>query len=86
VAIIDLQGDRAITHDLDRYTDLYHFDPAINARVVAAACARDARLDPQKLGASEQDLREQVRELQTPAGLAQLLGATTPGAPSAPRR
>jgi len=83
VAITDLQSEEAITHDLDRYTDLYHFDPSINERVVQAACSKGARLDAAGVTASEESLRSQVAELQSPGGLARL---TAPAAPPAPRR
>lgn len=86
VEITDLQSDAAITHDLDRYTDLYHFDPAINERVVEAACARGERFDGKQVDAAEQRLREQVMELRTPAGLARFIAGPTPAALSEPRK
>jgi hypothetical protein len=86
VRVVDLQSDAAITHDLDRYTDLYHFDPAINQRVVEAACTHGRRFDATEVDAAEQSLREQVAELRTPAGLARLVAGPTPAAPSEQRK
>jgi len=86
VAITDLQSEQAITHDLDRYTDLYHFDPAINERVVQAACAPDARLDEARVAQSEESLRRQVAALGKPGALARLVAPPTPTAPPEPRK
>jgi hypothetical protein len=74
VAITDLQTERSITHDLDRYTDLYHFDPAINERLVEAVCSKRKAFDSSDVGEAERRLREQVAAAQTPAGLAQIVG------------
>jgi hypothetical protein len=74
VAITDLQSERSITHDLDRYTDLYHFDPAINERLVEAVCAKRKRLEASDVDEAERRLREQVEVARTPSGLAQIVG------------
>jgi hypothetical protein len=90
VAITDLQSERGITHDLDRYTDLYHFDPGINERLVQAACSARERIDAKGLAESERRLREQVAEVQTPDALARIVegrdGAARPAAPPPPRK
>ena len=72
VRITDLQAERAITHDLDRYTDLYHFDPKINEWLVEAACKGQDRVDDHTLGDFERQLQGQVATVNTPAGLAAL--------------
>jgi hypothetical protein len=74
VAITDLQSDRSITHDLDRYTDLYHFDPQVNERLVEAVCSGRRPFDARDVDEAEQRLREQVAAAQTPAGLARIVG------------
>jgi hypothetical protein len=74
VAITDLQSERSITHDLDRYTDLYHFDPAVNERLVEAVCSRRTAFDASDVDEAERRLREQVAAARTPAGLAQVVG------------
>ena len=38
VHVHDLQAEATITHDLDRYTDIYHFDAAVNDWVIRAVC------------------------------------------------
>ena len=49
VRIVDLQPVAAVTHDLDNYTDLYHFSPAINEWLIAEACAGGHRVrDPRR--------------------------------------
>ena len=67
VAITDLQSEEGITHDLDRYTDIYHFDPAINERLIEAVCS-GAALDADRLDESERRLREQVAAVRRPRG------------------
>jgi hypothetical protein len=74
VAIVDLQSERSITHDLDRYTDLYHFDPAINERLVEEVCAKHKRFEASDVGEAERRLREQIEVARTPGGLAQIVG------------
>jgi hypothetical protein len=94
VSVIDLQDERAITHDLDHYTDLYHFDPGINERVIEAACSSQDRTSSARLDESERHLRAQVRAIQAPAGLARLVERESggdaqpamPAAPPAPRK
>ncbi|MBL8511446.1 MAG: hypothetical protein JNM52_07355 [Betaproteobacteria bacterium] len=43
VRVFDLQWDATITHDLDRYKDIYHYDPAVNRLMLEAACKEGAR-------------------------------------------
>ena len=75
VHVIDFQSDKSITHDLDRYDDIYHFDPAVNATLVEAACRDRNRVDAASIDAFERELREQVAVVRTPAGLRALVGA-----------
>jgi hypothetical protein len=75
VRVIDLQSERVVTHDLDRYDDIYHFDPAINEWLVAAACEGRNRVDAGSIDALERQLQEQVATVTTPAGLAAVIGA-----------
>jgi len=72
VHIFDLQAERAITHNLDRYTDLYHFDPAVNEWLIESVCKGRNRVDDSNLGEFERHLREQIADVNTPAGLGAL--------------
>ncbi|HET9046590.1 MAG TPA: hypothetical protein VFO33_06505, partial [Casimicrobiaceae bacterium] len=72
--IVDLQPLREITHDLDRYTDLYHFAPDVNVRLTDAACRGEYRVTAESVNAFEQALRAQTAEVATPEGLARLIG------------
>ena len=72
VRLIDLQAERSITHDLDRYDDIYHFDPAVNEWLVQSACTGANRVDPGNIGVYEQRIRDQlavfdVRSLAVPS-------------------
>jgi len=81
VKITDLQAERTITHDLDRYTDLYHFDPAINEWLVESACKGRNRVDASSGDAYERRLREQVARASTAAGLAGLTASAPRATP-----
>ena len=70
VHVIDLQGVADITHDLDRYTDLYHFDPAVNDWLIDAACNDRLRVRADNVDALERELRAQAQAFD-PARLAQ---------------
>jgi hypothetical protein len=74
VHVIDLQGERAVTHDLDRYDDIYHFDPAVNEWLIEAACHDRDRVDARTVDAFERELRAQVAAVATPEGLSQVVG------------
>jgi len=74
VHVIDLQAERAVTHDLARYDDIYHFDPAVNEWLVEAACHDRNRVDARSVEAFERELRNQVAAVATPEGLAQVVG------------
>jgi len=69
VRVIDLQVAAEITHDLDRYTDLYHFAPAVNEWLVGEACGERYRVNAGNVDAMLGDLRRQARAFD-PATLA----------------
>jgi hypothetical protein len=60
VRVIDLQAVAETTHDLDRYTDLYHFSPAVNEWLIAEACGERYRVRADTVDALEDDLRRQA--------------------------
>jgi len=60
VHLIDLQGAADITHDLDLYTDLYHFAPAINDWLIDAACHDRHRVGADNIDVLERELRAQA--------------------------
>ena len=62
VRIVDLQGVAKITHDLDRYTDLYHFDPEVDAWLIAEACGRRHEVRADNVLSLERELRRQALE------------------------
>jgi hypothetical protein len=68
VRIIDLQPVAAITHDLDNYTDLYHFSPSVNELLIAAACSDGHRVRTDNVDALEGEIRDQARSFD-PAAL-----------------
>jgi hypothetical protein len=78
IRVIDLQSEKAITHDLDRYDDIYHFDPAVNATLVEEACRGSHRVDANTVDAFEGQLLDQVAGLRAPAGLRALVGDSPP--------
>ena len=82
VHLIDLQTERAITHDLDRYTDLYHFDPAVNEWLVESACKDRNRVNANNVHVYDLQMREQVAAASAAAGLAVLTGATSAATPA----
>jgi hypothetical protein len=43
VRIFDMQWDENITHNLNLYTDIYHFSPAINRLMLDSVCGTDKR-------------------------------------------
>ncbi len=62
VRLLDYQWDSAITHNLDLYADIYHFSPAINLQILAAACDGNPRhqLDREPAERFESALRAQA--------------------------
>ena len=68
VRIVDLQPVAAITHDLDNYTDLYHFSPSVNEWLITAACSDAHRVRADNVDALDRQMRDQARAFD-PAGL-----------------
>ena len=60
VRVVDLQGVAEVTHDLDRYTDLYHFAPAVNDWLLDAACHDRFQVRADNLEALIASLRAQA--------------------------
>jgi hypothetical protein len=60
VHVIDLQGVAGVTHDLDRYTDLYHFAPPINDWLIDAACHGRHRVRADNVDTLDRQLRAQA--------------------------
>jgi len=60
VHIIDLQGVAEVTHNLDLYTDLYHFAPSINDWLIDAACHDRHRVRADNVDALGAALRAQA--------------------------
>ncbi len=60
VRIVDLQGVAEVTHNLDRYTDLYHFAPPVNQWLVEEACGERYRVRPDTVDSLDRDLRRQA--------------------------
>jgi hypothetical protein len=56
-----MQGVAKITHDLDRYTDLYHFEPAVNEWLVEEACGERYRVRPDTVDTLDRELRRQAQ-------------------------
>jgi len=79
VRVFDLQGELAITHDLDRYMDLYHFDPAVNEWLIESVCSGRNRIDASNVEAYARRLREQVAAASSARGLAALAASTPTG-------
>ena len=73
VRVFDFQAERAITHDLDRYDDIYHFDPAVNEWLVQSTCTGTDRVDAGNVATYEKLLREQLAAFDVRS-----LGVTSP--------
>ncbi|CAN5317180.1 hypothetical protein BH11PSE11_BH11PSE11_38020 [soil metagenome] len=43
VRLFDMQWDESITHQLDLYSDIYHFNPAINRKMLESVCGSDTQ-------------------------------------------
>jgi hypothetical protein len=65
VRIFDLQWDREITHNLDLYSDIYHFNPSINRQMLASVCGNEPkyRVTEKKLDEFDAALRRQASEV-----------------------
>lgn len=63
--IFDLQWDLEIIENLDLYTDIYHFNPAINRQMLRVACNNDQgyRVTDKSLGEFEAILQRQTAQV-----------------------
>jgi hypothetical protein len=63
--VFDLQWDRDIVENLDLYTDIYHFNPAINRKMLGAVCNNDAgyRVNDKNIDEFETILRKQAPQV-----------------------
>src|SRR6266542_3434265 len=57
VRVFDLQSEAVITHDLDKYDDIYHFDPTINELLIEWTCKGRNRVDGTSVTEFERRLR-----------------------------
>jgi hypothetical protein len=72
VRVFDLQSEAVITHDLDKYDDIYHFDPTINELLIESTCKGRNRVNGANVTEFERQLREQLAAVNTLAGLARI--------------
>ncbi len=63
--VFDMQWDARITHNLDLYTDIYHFHPSVNLQMLSLLCANESQFQMTEAStpAFIARLREQVRGL-----------------------
>ena len=63
--ILDMQWDAEIIQNLDLYTDIYHFNPAINLRMLEAACGTETRyrVTDKSLDEFEASVRQQTSQV-----------------------
>jgi hypothetical protein len=72
--VFDFRDVAAITHDLDRYKDMSHFDATINRYIVESIAAGRHRVDAADPLASLRRLEAQVAAYRVPGGPTQALG------------
>jgi len=60
VRLFDFRGIKAITHDLDNYSDVIHHSPAIDLKVLQMLARGEHRVDAAAPTASLEELRAQV--------------------------
>jgi hypothetical protein len=60
VHVADVESIENVTHDLDLYTDLYHYSPVVNNLVVRAACGQEYLVNEGNVQSLERQLRAQV--------------------------
>jgi hypothetical protein len=63
--IFDLQWDSEIIQNLDLYTDIYHFNPAINRQMLESVCGNETRyrVTDKNVDQFEVSLRRQASEI-----------------------
>jgi hypothetical protein len=78
VRLFDMQWDASITHDLNRYSDIYHFEPAVNRRMLDFVCSGETRyrVDRESLTRNEALLRAQTARVDVRALRARALTAS----------
>jgi hypothetical protein len=69
VRIFDFQWDESITHDLNRYSDIYHFDPLVNQLIIEAVCGDGSRyaVNAESVKRFESALRDQIANVNVQA-------------------
>jgi hypothetical protein len=72
--VFDFRDVTAITHDLDRYKDMSHFDVSVNRTIVESIAAGRRRVDPADPLASLRRLEAQIAAYRVPTGPAQAQG------------
>jgi hypothetical protein len=60
VRLFDFRPIKAITHDLDNYSDVIHHSPAIDQKVLEMLASGEHRVDPAAPTASLEELKAQV--------------------------
>ena len=58
--LYDFRAIRAVTHDLDNYSDVIHHSPAVDAKVLKWLASGEYRVDPEAPLASLDALKAQV--------------------------
>jgi hypothetical protein len=61
VRVFDFQAVRGITHELDRYKDVHHFDPAVNDWIIRSMERDEHRVTPANIDDALRRHAEQVR-------------------------
>ncbi|MBT3199414.1 MAG: hypothetical protein HN350_05815 [Phycisphaerales bacterium] len=60
VRLYDFQADEDITHNLDIYFDISHYDPTINDLIISKIHADSHRTNPEKCKQANTEIRQQV--------------------------
>ncbi|MDP6633757.1 MAG: hypothetical protein QGG42_02575 [Phycisphaerae bacterium] len=65
VELFDFQADKTITHNLDIYYDITHFDQTISEQIVSAIRSGRYKTDPEKCRQANTELRAQIKAFKT---------------------
>ena len=60
VRLYDFQSDKSITHNLDTYFDITHYDRSINALIISNIHAGRNITNPEKCKQANKDIRQQI--------------------------
>jgi hypothetical protein len=60
VRLYDFRAIKAVTHDLDNYSDVIHHSPVVDAKVLEWLASGEYRVDPSKPTALLDELQAQV--------------------------